>query len=129
MEREVPVKAPLFLFLYKPAIVLHSIKKDCARICIHLHVEYYVRMKTPAYTLVLLAACFAQTAPAQVEDTTITHLTDIIAALAERPQTQPEETVYLHLDNTSYYRGDKLWFSAYVVDAAHHEPSGVMRRR
>lgn len=127
MEREVPVKAPLFLFLYKPAIVLHSIKKDCARICIYLHVEYYVRMKTPAYILVLLAACFAQTAPAQVEDTTITHLTDIIAALAERPQTQPEETVYLHLDNTSYYRGDKLWFSAYVVDAARHEPSGLSK--
>jgi len=27
----------------------------------------------------------------------------------------PQEKVYLHLDNTSYYLGDTLWFKAYVV--------------
>ena len=27
----------------------------------------------------------------------------------------PQEKVYLHLDNTSYYLGDTLWFKAYIV--------------
>lgn len=27
----------------------------------------------------------------------------------------PQEKVYLHLDNTSYYQGDDIWFKAYVV--------------
>ncbi len=29
----------------------------------------------------------------------------------------PKEKVYLHLDNTSYYKDDTLWFSAYLVSA------------
>ncbi|MDE5840858.1 MAG: carboxypeptidase-like regulatory domain-containing protein, partial [Muribaculaceae bacterium] len=28
----------------------------------------------------------------------------------------PKEKVYLHLDNTSYYHDDTLWFSAYIVN-------------
>ncbi len=27
----------------------------------------------------------------------------------------PQEKVYLHFDNTGYYRGETIWFSAYVV--------------
>lgn len=27
----------------------------------------------------------------------------------------PQEKVYLHLDNTSYYHGDNIWFKAYIV--------------
>ncbi len=29
----------------------------------------------------------------------------------------PKEKVYLHLDNTGYYKDDTLWFSAYLVNA------------
>ncbi len=29
----------------------------------------------------------------------------------------PKEKVYLHLDNSSYYKDDTLWFSAYVVNS------------
>ncbi|MDE6018646.1 MAG: hypothetical protein K2G85_07520 [Muribaculaceae bacterium] len=29
----------------------------------------------------------------------------------------PKEKVYLHLDNTSYYKDDTLWFSAYLVNS------------
>lgn len=32
----------------------------------------------------------------------------------------PQEKVYLHFDNTSYYHGDKIWFKAYVVLAPTH---------
>lgn len=34
----------------------------------------------------------------------------------------PQEKVYLHTDKDSYIAGDTLWFRAYVVDAATHEP-------
>ena len=27
----------------------------------------------------------------------------------------PQEKVYLHLDNTGYFMGEKIWFKAYVV--------------
>ena len=28
----------------------------------------------------------------------------------------PQERVYLHFDNTSYYKGERIWYKAYVVD-------------
>lgn len=27
----------------------------------------------------------------------------------------PQERVYLHFDNTSYYKGERIWYKAYVV--------------
>ena len=35
----------------------------------------------------------------------------------------PQEKVYLHFDNTAYFQGDVIWFSAYVVDATTHAPA------
>lgn len=34
----------------------------------------------------------------------------------------PQERVYLHFDNTSYYKGEHIWYKAYVVrdDNLHH---------
>ncbi len=37
----------------------------------------------------------------------------------------PREKVYLHLDNTSYYRGDKIYFAAYVVNSALNTPANL----
>lgn len=31
----------------------------------------------------------------------------------------PQEKVYLHFDNTSYYEGDDIWFKCYVTTAQH----------
>jgi hypothetical protein len=31
----------------------------------------------------------------------------------------PQEKVYLHFDNTSYYQGDHIWFKCYVVSGRH----------
>ena len=39
----------------------------------------------------------------------------------------PQEKVYLHTDKDSYIAGDTLWFRAYVVDAATHEPLTASR--
>ena len=35
----------------------------------------------------------------------------------------PQEKVYLHFDNTAYFQGDVIWFSAYVVNASTHTPA------
>lgn len=35
----------------------------------------------------------------------------------------PQEKVYLHFDNTAYYQGDVIWFSANVVDATTQLPA------
>jgi len=43
--------------------------------------------------------------------------------------TYPQEKVYLHMDNRSYYIGDTIWFKAYVMDATTLHPthtSGVL---
>lgn len=41
----------------------------------------------------------------------------------------PQERVYLHFDNTAYFRGENIWFKAYVVSGPFHQPtemSGVL---
>ncbi|MDD3038220.1 hypothetical protein [Bacteroides sp.] len=39
----------------------------------------------------------------------------------------PREKAYLHLDNTSYYVGDTIWFKAYVTLAEHTTPSPISK--
>ena len=36
-------------------------------------------------------------------------------ALNDFSENIPQEKVYLHFDNTSYYQGDQIWFKCYVV--------------
>lgn len=43
-----------------------------------------------------------------------TRLDSIARLLADAPV---QEKVYLHLDNTSYYKGDTIWYKSYVVRA------------
>ena len=43
-----------------------------------------------------------------------TRLDSIVRLLADAPI---QEKVYLHLDNTSYYKGDTIWYKSYVVRA------------
>ncbi len=42
-------------------------------------------------------------------------------------QAYPQEKVYLHLDNRSYFIGDTIWFKAYVVNATTLRPTDVSR--
>src|ERR1035437_2245235 len=39
----------------------------------------------------------------------------------------PQEKVYLHFDNTSYYLGETIWFKAYVVRADRHHLTNLSR--
>ena len=39
----------------------------------------------------------------------------------------PQEKVYLQFDNTSYYQGDRIWFSAFVVTSEQNRPSTLSK--
>jgi len=45
----------------------------------------------------------------------VSKLTTYIQALDNFSRNIPQEKVYLHFDNTSYYQGDHIWFKCYVV--------------
>lgn len=42
-------------------------------------------------------------------------------------KTFPREKVHLHLDNSSYYQGDTIWFKAYVVTATNNQLSSISK--
>ncbi|WP_419493480.1 hypothetical protein [Alistipes putredinis] len=39
----------------------------------------------------------------------------------------PQEKVYLHFDNTGYYLGETIWFSAYVVTSPQLRPTEMSK--
>lgn len=56
-----------------------------------------------------------------------TDFDSLFAAMSKRAREYPREKVFLHFDNTSYYQGDTIWFSAIVVTAADNRPSAISR--
>ena len=38
-----------------------------------------------------------------------------------------QEKVYLHIDNNCYFRGDTIWYKAYVVRADNHRITDMSR--
>jgi hypothetical protein len=60
-------------------------------------------------------------------DSTVQKLMGYAAALNNFGKALPQEKVYLHLDNTSYYQGDKIWFQAYVVTSDYNKPTTLSR--
>ena len=39
----------------------------------------------------------------------------------------PQEKVYLHLDNTGYFQGERIWFKAYAVRTDHNRLGSVSK--
>ena len=52
-------------------------------------------------------------------DMEIKKLSPYIEALQNFSKNIPQEKVYLHFDNTSYYQNDKIWFKCYVTSGQH----------
>lgn len=80
-------------------------------------------MRRFIYTFVLIfisATAFAQQA---ATDSITKKLMGYAVSAKEFGKMLPQEKVYLHLDNTSYYQGDNLWFQAYIVTAERNKPS------
>ncbi len=54
-------------------------------------------------------------------DTSFIQLDNYLRKYRQYSDRYPQEKVFLHFDNTSYYKGEKMWFKAYVVTAAFNE--------
>lgn len=66
--------------------------------------------------LTIILACsvlltFGQT------DSAVVRIQEYLRNIYAFNQAYPQEKVYLHLDNRSYFIGDTIWFKAYVVNA------------
>lgn len=72
--------------------------------------------------LCISIATFFQSNAADNDSTTIMLRSFVNRALsfAER---MPREKVYVHLDNTGYFKGDKIWFQCYVVNGIDNSPT------
>lgn len=80
--------------------------------------------------LLLLAALFAAATAAasqQMPDSLLSRLMNYAVMARNFGKTLPQEKAYLHLDNTSYYQGDKIWFQCYVATAGTNRPTQLSR--
>ena len=69
-----------------------------------------------AWLTISIASLSAQPAPFQ-------SLLSYVQNTYQFSQICQQEKVYLHFDNTAYFQGDVIWFSAYVVNASSHTPA------
>jgi len=60
---------------------------------------------------------------AQSNDTIISKLARYVSIVDHFSKNLPQEKVYLHFDNSTYYQGDDIWFSCYLVASGFHKTS------
>lgn len=58
-----------------------------------------------------------------IPDSIAVRLQGFVSALDQFGKALPQEKVYLHFDNTSYYQGDQIWFQCYVVTSEFNRPT------
>ena len=84
-------------------------------------------MRKFLYTFILIFIAATAVAQQDATDTITKKLMGYALSAKEFGKMLPQEKVYLHLDNTSYYQGDNLWFQAYVVTAERNKPSELSK--
>ena len=108
-----------------------SIVKNAVKICyfainhanLHLFdVLYQIanRMKKFLLAIALMMSGFHA---AVAQGTPFQALLSYVQNVYQFSQICQQEKVYLHFDNTAYFQGDIIWFSAYVVNAATQTPA------
>lgn len=80
------------------------------------------RITTTFAFLILLLNAMAQTHYSSVDSLSIYH-----EATGLNSGKIQQEMIYLHLDNTSYYRNDRIYFACYVVTSGKLKPSDMSR--
>ena len=83
------------------------------------------------FTLLLCQLSFAQAdgKDVQTNDAAFSQLKEYAINIINFNKAYPQEKVYLHMDNRSYFIGDTIWFKAYVMNATTLHPtqqSGVL---
>src|ERR1035437_1890586 len=64
--------------------------------------------------LLFLTLCMIRVT-AQNNDSIINKLTQYVSIVDQFSKNLPQEKVYLHFDNSTYYQGDDIWFNCYLV--------------
>jgi hypothetical protein len=77
--------------------------------------------------IVFIFLFFSLQAWGQDLDSAIDQFMPFIRALHNFTGQIPREKVYLHFDNTGYYRGDHICFKCYVVTSGQHRLSGLSK--
>lgn len=70
-----------------------------------------------------IALLLAGLMEATAQSTPFQSLLSYVQNVYQFSQVCQQEKVYLHFDNTAYFQGDVIWFSAYVVNASTHMPA------
>lgn len=84
-------------------------------------------MKSRDILLYLFFLLFCRQATGQNTDSVIGKLSHYIQTIDNFTRYIPQEKVYLHFDNTSYYQGDNIWFKCYVVTSSFNQASELSR--
>lgn len=74
------------------------------------------------YTL-MIAWLLAGITTSSAQPTAFQALLSYVQNAYQFSQICQQEKVYLHFDNTAYFQGDVIWFSAYVVNASTQTPA------
>jgi len=80
--------------------------------------------KKTAFLLFLGVSLIIQVS-AQPNDTLISKLARYVSIVDHFSKNLPQEKVYLHFDNSTYYQGDDIWFSCYLVASGFHKTSSL----
>ncbi|MCM1313455.1 MAG: hypothetical protein NC206_08595 [Bacteroides sp.] len=82
------------------------------------------------YILFLLYLLVLQTAFCQNTDDRAKSTENVIAYIKHAMlfnMSMPQEKVYLHFDNTGYFKGEHIWYKAYVVRADNGMPTNISK--
>ena len=60
-----------------------------------------------------------------LQDTLWGDFSPLVKRLENFGKTIPQEKVYVHMDNTCYFLGDTIWFSAYMRQTSDTKPSNI----
>ena len=85
-----------------------------------LRVDISLNMKKHLITIILLIASVFHTS---AQSASFQALLSYVQNTYQFSQICQQEKVYLHFDNTAYFQGDVIWFSAYLVNASNHTPA------
>ena len=84
-------------------------------------------MNIPKKVIVFLFLSLITQVFAQRNDSIISKLARYVSIVDHFSKNLPQEKVYLHFDNSTYYQGDDIWFSCYLVASGFHKTSTLSK--
>ena len=84
-------------------------------------------MKKTLFTLIMMLISFSIQIIAQSNEYKNTPFATYLERLTAFGQRIPQEKVFIHMDNSCYFLGDTIWFSAYTRETATGKPSPLSR--